>query len=50
LFPHNRELAYAWMTSANRAFGGQAPAVVAGALGVAGLHMVGRYLDAAMAL
>jgi hypothetical protein len=47
LFPQNRELAYAWMTRANRAFGGQPPVIVAGTFGIAGLHMVGRYLDAA---
>jgi Protein of unknown function (DUF2384) len=47
LFPQNRELAYAWMTSANRAFGGQPPVKVAGTFGIVGLHMVGRYLDAA---
>lgn len=47
LFPENRELAYAWMTRRNRAFGGQAPVAVVSSFGIAGLHMLNKYLHAA---
>lgn len=47
LFPHNRELAYAWMTQPNKAFAGQAPVDVVADEGFAGLLMVRAYLDRA---
>jgi hypothetical protein len=47
LFPGNRDLAYAWMTRGNRAFDGQAPVAVASSYGIAGLHMLHKYLHAA---
>ena len=45
LFPHNRQLAYDWMTQANRAFGGLSPVSVAEKYGIMGLHQVRSYLD-----
>lgn len=45
LFPRNRELAYAWMTTPNRAFGGQTPAEYAIKGGLLGLYTVRAYLD-----
>ena len=45
LFPHNRQLAYTWMTQANRAFGGLSPVTVAEKYGIMGLHQVRSYLD-----
>jgi hypothetical protein len=47
LFPHNRELAYRWMTSRNKAFGNLSPVDVAKEWGFAGLLMVRAYLDLA---
>ena len=47
LFPENRELAYGWMTRGTRAFGGQAHVAVVSSFGIAGLHMLNRYLHAA---
>ncbi|HET8552765.1 MAG TPA: MbcA/ParS/Xre antitoxin family protein [Gammaproteobacteria bacterium] len=45
LFPENREMAYAWMRSRNRAFDRRTPVEVAGEFGFAGLLMVRAYLD-----
>lgn len=45
LFPHNRELAYGWMTQANRAFNGLSPVELIDEQGMAGLYMVRAYLD-----
>jgi hypothetical protein len=47
LFPHNRDLAYAWMCTRNRAFEGQTPAEAIKQWGFAGLLMVRAYLDKA---
>lgn len=40
LFPHNRELAYRWMTTRNKAFDNQTPVEVVKGWGFAGLLMV----------
>lgn len=45
LFPHNRDLAYSWMSMRNKAFGGRAPTEVISEIGFAGLLMVRSYLD-----
>jgi hypothetical protein len=47
LFPHNRELAYAWMTQRNRAFEGMTPVEAIKQWGFPGLLMVRAYLDRA---
>lgn len=47
LFPRNRVLAYAWMTTRNRAFDGRAPVEVIREWGFAGLLTVRAYLDRA---
>lgn len=47
LFPHNRELAYRWMTTRNRAFDNHTPAEVVCERGFTGLLMVRAYLDRA---
>ena len=47
LFPQNRELAYAWMSTRNKAFGGRTPAEIVSEIGFAGLLMVRSYLDRA---
>ncbi|OGT21304.1 MAG: hypothetical protein A2V90_03475 [Gammaproteobacteria bacterium RBG_16_57_12] len=47
LFPHNRELAYAWMTQRNRAFDGMTPTETMKQWGFPGLLMVRAYLDRA---
>lgn len=47
LFPHNRELAYAWMKTRNRAFDNRTPIEVIREYGFAGLLMVLAYLDRA---
>lgn len=47
LFPHNRELAYAWMKTRNRAFENRTPVEVIREFGFAGLLMVLAYLDRA---
>lgn len=47
LFPHNRDLAYAWMRSPNRAFEHRTPAQAIREYGFAGLLMVRAYLDRA---
>lgn len=45
LFPRNRELAYAWMRSRNRAFDGRTPVEVVADYGLPGLLLVRTYLD-----
>jgi hypothetical protein len=47
LFPHNRDLAYAWMKTRNRAFDNLTPTEVIRKFGFAGLLMVLAYLDRA---
>ena len=47
LFPHNRELAYRWMTARNKAFGHRSPVEVVQQWGITGLLMVRCYLDRA---
>lgn len=47
LIPHNRDLAYAWMTQPNRAFEGKTPTEVIKEYSFAGLYMVRAYLDKA---
>jgi uncharacterized protein (DUF2384 family) len=48
LFPHNRENAYRWMTTPNRAFDGQTPTQAAKERGFIGLVMIRGYLDKAI--
>lgn len=50
LFPHNRELAYAWVRAKNRAFGGRRPVDMVVEHGFTGLLMVRAYLDRARGL
>ena len=45
LFPHNRDLAYRWMSTRNKAFEGRTPVDVISDFGFAGLLMVRSYLD-----
>lgn len=45
LFPHNRDLAYRWMSTRNKAFEGRTPVDVVRDYGFAGLLMVRSYLD-----
>lgn len=45
LFPHNRDLAYRWMSTRNKAFEGRTPVAVVRDFGFAGLLMVRSYLD-----
>ncbi|NOX90986.1 MAG: DUF2384 domain-containing protein [Gammaproteobacteria bacterium] len=47
LFPHNRNLAYTWMTQHNKAFDGMTPAETIKQWGFNGLFMVRAYLDKA---
>ena len=47
LFPQNRELAYRWMTTRNKAFDNLTPVDVIKEWGFAGLLMVRAYLDRA---
>jgi len=47
LFPQNRELAYCWMTTRNRAFDNLSPVQVVKEWGFTGLLMVRSYLDRA---
>lgn len=47
LFPQNRDLAYRWMSTRNKAFDNQTPVEVVKAWGFAGLLMVRAYLDRA---
>lgn len=49
LFPHDRERAYRWMRTRNRAFGHQTPAEVIEDRGFQGLLMVRTHLDRALA-
>jgi len=44
-FPHNRDLAYRWMSTRNKAFEGRTPVDVISDFGFAGLLMVRSYLD-----
>jgi transcriptional regulator with XRE-family HTH domain len=48
LFPHNRENAYRWMTTPNRAFDGQTPTQTVKERGFVGLVMIRGYLDKAI--
>ena len=50
LFPQNRDLAYRWMTTRNKAFENLTPVEVVKESGFAGLLMVRGYLDRAMAM
>jgi hypothetical protein len=50
LFPQNRELAYRWMTTRNKAFDNLTPVDVVKEWGFAGLLMVRGYLDRARGL
>lgn len=45
LFPHNRDLAYSWMTRRNRAFEYRTPAEMIQYHGFPGLLMVRSYLE-----
>ena len=45
LFPHNRELAYRWMTARNRAFDNLTPVDIIKEWGFDGLLKVRAYLD-----
>lgn len=45
LFPHDRDLAYQWMTTRNRAFDHRTPVEVVREWGFTGLLMVRAYLD-----
>ena len=45
LFPHNRDLVYAWMSTRNRAFDNRTPVEVIREWGFAGLLMVRAYLE-----
>lgn len=47
LFPHNRDLAYRWMSTRNKAFDNLTPVDVIKEWGFAGLLMVRSYLDRA---
>ena len=47
LFPHDRALAYRWMSTRNRAFDNLSPVDVVREWGFAGLLMVRAYLDRA---
>lgn len=48
LFPHNRDLVYAWMKTRNKAFENLTPIEVIGERGFAGLLQVRAYLDNAL--
>jgi len=45
LFPHDRDLAYRWVTTANRRFGDTAPLEIMKRHGYEGILAVRRYLD-----
>ena len=47
LFPQNRDIAYSWMSTRNRAFNGHAPIAIVQAYGIVGLQLVLRYLRSA---
>lgn len=49
MFPHDREQAYRWMRTRNRAFEGRTPAEVVADEGFQGLLRVRAYLDRAAA-
>ena len=50
LFPHDRDLAYRWMSTRNKAFDNLSPVEVVKEWGFAGLLMVRGYLDHARGL
>jgi transcriptional regulator with XRE-family HTH domain len=45
IFPHDRDLAYRWITAPNRRFDGAAPLAVIRRFGYEGILAVRRYLD-----
>lgn len=45
VFPQDRDLAYAWMSQRNKAFGGLTPVEVIKEWGFSGMLMVRAYLD-----
>ncbi len=45
LFPKNRELAYRWMSTDNKAFDGRTPIGIVQDHGVEGMQMIRAYLD-----
>lgn len=45
LFPHDRSLAYRWISAPNRRFGGAAPLEIMKSRGYEGILAVRRYLD-----
>ncbi len=45
MFPHNRDLVYAWVGTPNRRFGGKRPIDIMSSEGYLGLVAVRRYLD-----
>jgi hypothetical protein len=45
LFPHDRDLAYRWVSAPNRRFGGAAPLDIMKQYGYEGILAVRRYLD-----
>ena len=47
LFPHNRDLAYRWMSTRNKAFDNYTPVEIIKEAGFTGLLMVRSYLDRA---
>lgn len=47
LFPHNRDLAYRWISTRNKAFDNLTPVDIVKEWGFAGLLMVRAYLDRA---
>jgi len=48
LFPRNRDIVYSWISTPNRAFGGEKPIDVIRKDGVPGLLLVKQYLDSAL--
>jgi hypothetical protein len=49
LFPENRDLAYRWMRTRNRAFDNQTPVALVRENGLGGLIAIQNYLDRAIA-
>lgn len=45
LFPHNRNMAYSWMMTPNRAFNERTPTKLIDEQGMMGLHIVQNYLN-----
>lgn len=45
LFPHNRNMAYSWMTTPNRAFKEGTPTKLIDEQGMMGLYIVKKYLN-----